>query len=87
MEMMLSGYSLPLVPASTKAHGSNRYHRYNVLALVEALDSEDDGVATAAQRALSKTLLVFDYLYVLSRVSFLILCVQYSRLHMAHFAL
>eukprot|EP00038_Savillea_parva_P006407 m.163606 g.163606 ORF g.163606 m.163606 type:complete len:920 (+) comp12316_c0_seq1:133-2892(+) len=35
---------------------------YNVEALVNALDSDDDGVATTAQKALSKTLLVFDYI-------------------------
>mmetsp|Transcript_26111 Transcript_26111/g.68540 ORF Transcript_26111/g.68540 Transcript_26111/m.68540 type:complete len:926 (+) Transcript_26111:36-2813(+) len=35
---------------------------YNVEALVASLDSDDEGVAVAAQQALSKTLLVFDYL-------------------------
>ena len=36
---------------------------YNVESLITALDSKDDAVASAAQKALSSTLLVFDFLY------------------------
>jgi hypothetical protein len=54
----------------THTHTHTRAHThthtqggYNVESLVAALDSKDDEVASAAQRALSSTLLVFDFLY------------------------